>query len=235
LLTSPCRYLRHTDEDAFPLLALPVEIIFTIFGFLSACDLLALRATGCPLLHAISDDPSLWRSLYARHLRRHSARLSSSSSSSSSLPCYGPGVGMEPACGSCCGSVDREEVKRFGWRRLAVTLMKVRCFQCGAQPSFVVFLDNTRKCQKCINTEKLRREVEETKRWERERNQQEQQQQESESESETKGGGGGDSEERRAKRAKVVAGPLVLTAEERRAIKVSRRLTRYCNYMITFR
>jgi hypothetical protein len=114
--------------------------------------------------------------------------------------------------------VDRADVKRFGWRQLAITLMKKRCFQCGAQPSFVVFLDNTRKCQKCISTEKLRREVEETKRWEHELKHQQ-------SEDEDEGNEHEDDAEQQAKRMKTT-----LCTEEskqkRRAVKVSRRLTR---------
>jgi hypothetical protein len=117
--------------------------------------------------------------------------------------------------------IDRADVKRFGWRQLAITLMKRRCFQCGAQPSFVVFLDNTRKCQKCISTEKLRREVEETKRWELKH----QQPQQSEDEDEDEGNEHEDDVEQQAKRMKTT-----LCTEEskqkRRAVKVSRRLTR---------
>jgi hypothetical protein len=121
--------------------------------------------------------------------------------------------------GSVCwrGGVDRADVRRFGWRQLAITLMKRRCFQCGAQPSFVVFLDNTRKCQKCINTEKLRREIDKTRRWEHELV----------SLTTTTADDDDDADMPEVKRLKTVGCVSGGDAEQRRrAIKVSRRLTR---------
>jgi hypothetical protein len=55
--------------EPFPLLDLPVELVFTIFGFLSVGDLNAVRAAGSRLLITIADDPSLWRAFYDRHRR----------------------------------------------------------------------------------------------------------------------------------------------------------------------
>jgi len=106
--------------------------------------------------------------------------------------------------------------------------MKRRCFECGAQPSFVVFLDNTRKCQKCINTEKLRREIDETRRWEHELVS-------LSSSSSAPALAAGDDDDGvdmpEVKRIKTEAsGSLGLAGgdaeQRRRAIKVSRRLTR---------
>jgi hypothetical protein len=66
--------LHHDHEqrevvEPFPLLDLPVELVFTIFGFLSVSDLNAIRAAGSRLLTTIADDPSLWRAFYDRHRR----------------------------------------------------------------------------------------------------------------------------------------------------------------------
>jgi len=60
---------RH---EPFPLLDLPVELVFAVFGFLSVRDLNVIRAAGCRLLTTIADDPSLWRAFYDRH-RRYAA------------------------------------------------------------------------------------------------------------------------------------------------------------------
>lgn len=55
----------------------------------------------------------------------------------------------------CPATCTPDEVARFGWRLLTVTRMKRSCFLCGAQPSFVVFIDNTRRCSDCVNVEDL--------------------------------------------------------------------------------
>lgn len=203
------------EAEPFPLLELPIELILAVFEYLTVPALNAVRAAGCRLLTAVANDPSLWRAFYNRH-RRYAAH-----SAVGSMVHVGEAEeeGDDGGCWRGSPGIDRADVKRFGWRQLAITLMKRRCFQCGAQPSFVVFLDNTRKCQKCISTEKLRREVEETKRWELKHQQPQQ------SEDEDKGNEHEDNVEQQAKRMKTT-----LCTEEskqkRRAVKVSRRLTR---------
>jgi len=147
------------------LLELPVELILAVLGFLSARDLLAVRAAGCRLLNHLAEDPFLWRALYQRQFREESSSSSlwchtpdkrdlliySTAPSGYSLPITIDTIGTA----RCPATCTPDEVARFGWRLLTVTRMKRSCFLCGAQPSFVVFIDNTRRCSDCVNVEDL--------------------------------------------------------------------------------
>src|SRR4051794_39301432 len=45
--------------------------------------------------------------------------------------------------------IQKEDVERFGWKALARTHVRTKCFRCGGIPSAVFLFDNTRRCHKC--------------------------------------------------------------------------------------
>eukprot|EP01087_Luapelamoeba_hula_P018352 TRINITY_DN5906_c0_g1_i1.p1 TRINITY_DN5906_c0_g1~~TRINITY_DN5906_c0_g1_i1.p1 ORF type:complete len:506 (+),score=62.31 TRINITY_DN5906_c0_g1_i1:360-1877(+) len=48
--------------------------------------------------------------------------------------------------------IESKDICKYGWRALAPTLLRSCCFVCKAQPSFVLMFDNSRRCDKCLDT-----------------------------------------------------------------------------------